>query len=267
MLPNLSDVAVSAAAEESYRAHLPLLIGRMPGAQIHRTKRVEWSASGLPIPGLNAVTRFNAPRDAADEAIDKIVSTFRGRHTPFVVWVGSATAPMDLGERLRERGLTKFDRPGMAVDLRAIPSVESPPDTKIARVVDQRGVADWVDAAVRAQALAEETRSAYTASFNSTALGENAQFILYLGRLNGVPVATSWLFPDGAVAGLYGVSTVPEVRRQGFGTAMSVAALAEGMGMGYRVAVLFSSDMAVGVYRALGFSPVCILEGYRWYPE
>ena len=55
------------------------------------------------------------------------------------------------------------------------------------------------------------------------------------------------------VAGLSSVATVPEARRQGIGTAVTLHLLEQARAMGYRIGVLFSSDMAVGVYRKLGF--------------
>ena len=76
---------------------------------------------------------------------------------------------------------------------------------------------------------------------------------LYLGNIDGTPVATSELFLGGGVAGIHGVTTVPEFRGRGIGTAMTLSPIIDARRRGYAIGVLFSSEMAVGIYRRLGF--------------
>ena len=76
---------------------------------------------------------------------------------------------------------------------------------------------------------------------------------LYLGNIDGTPVATSELFLGGGVAGIHGVTTVPEFRGRGIGTAMTPSPLIDARNQGYDIGVLFSSEMAVGIYRGSGF--------------
>ena len=57
----------------------------------------------------------------------------------------------------------------------------------------------------------------------------------------------------GGVAGIHGVTTVPEFRGRGIGTCMTLSPLIDARNQGYDIGVLFSSEMAVGIYRNLGF--------------
>ncbi|HTO72320.1 MAG TPA: GNAT family N-acetyltransferase, partial [Gemmatimonadales bacterium] len=76
---------------------------------------------------------------------------------------------------------------------------------------------------------------------------------LFLGVHEGRPVATAELAGSGSTAGLYGISTLPDARRRGFGTAMTSAALHAAQAAGYTHAVLQAAPDGVGIYTRLGF--------------
>jgi ribosomal protein S18 acetylase RimI-like enzyme len=92
-----------------------------------------------------------------------------------------------------------------------------------------------------------------------------APWRLYLGRLGGEPVATNLLFCGGGVASVYAVATVASARGRGIGGAITLAPLLAAREAGYRHAVLFSSDMAVGAYERIGFRGCGIrINRYLW---
>ena len=61
----------------------------------------------------------------------------------------------------------------------------------------------------------------------------------------------------GGVAGIYNVTTASDVRRRGFGAALTATAIAEGRERGFEVAVLGSSELGYGVYERMGFAEAC----------
>jgi GNAT superfamily N-acetyltransferase len=79
---------------------------------------------------------------------------------------------------------------------------------------------------------------------------------LFGGYLDGEPVASSIAIRSGDVVGVYAVGTADSARRRGIGTAMTWACLRAGREWGCRTAVLQSSAMGVGMYRAIGFRQV-----------
>ena len=89
----------------------------------------------------------------------------------------------------------------------------------------------------------------------------------YLGTLDSTPVATSLLFLDEDMAGIYAVSTVPSHRRFGIGTKMTRIAVEEAGQRGYSHVTLQATPMGESVYRRLGFLPVCSFQMYTWEPD
>lgn len=75
----------------------------------------------------------------------------------------------------------------------------------------------------------------------------------YLGICAGKPVATSILYESDNVAGIYGVSTIPEFRGRGFGSAMTASAVMDGFQHGCDLSSLQAGPMGFPVYLKMGF--------------
>jgi len=93
---------------------------------------------------------------------------------------------------------------------------------------------------------------------------DNLVVHFYLSRLNSQPVATSLLFLGGGVAGIYNVATLPEARKQGIGTALTLFPLLQAREHGYRIGTLQSTEMGLHVYQRLGFREYCAFSVYFW---
>lgn len=131
----------------------------------------------------------------------------------------------------------------------------SPPGFTILPVADRQTLQHWRDVFV---ASFETPLAAGQAWVDATlpAGPPRAPWQMYVGYLQGRPVATSLLFNGAGVAGLYAVGVLPAARRQGLGSAISLRPMLDARRQGYRYAVLFSSRLGIPVYRRLGFRPL-----------
>ena len=79
-------------------------------------------------------------------------------------------------------------------------------------------------------------------------------------------MGTSFVFYEAGVAGIYNVTTLEQARGKGIGTAITLAPLNEAKNLGYQIGILQSSDMALNMYKQMGFKEYCQMEWYIWQP-
>ena len=237
-------------AIEANMAEFWKCFGRLPGAELHDEPDLLWFATGVPDGSLNGVIHSQFADEEADSRIDETVGYFEGRRLPMQWWVGPSSRPADLGERLEARGLTArpWGPPGMAVDLDGLPSLAAPAGLTVHRVTDEATVKSWLAAT-----------GAQTEALASAGIEPEGPMRHYVGLLDGEPVGASSLMLAAGVASLQLVATVPEARRRGVGTAMSLAPMVDARHLGYGIGILASSPLGFGVYSRIGFR-----EYFRW---
>ena len=267
ILNDLSPRALATAIEANqteFRADL----GRSPRVEVHDGPELMWYITGIPSPSANGVCRARIESDDVGARIDAMLRLFQARGLPFTWCTGPATRPAGLGKHLLNSGFVYAgDESGMAVDLLALSDdLPAPPGLHIQRVRDEEALRRWFHIFALGFARPDFIRNALFDIEIDLGLGDHRRR-LYVGSLEGEPVATSLLFLGAGVAGIYGVATLPKARRRGIGTAMTLTPLLEARVAGYRIGVLHASPMGLGVYRRLGFREYCDLDFYGWTGE
>ena len=136
VLQDLSAASLTGAIEESLAA-FPLILARLPGAEIYNTPNLLWIATGVPIDSYNGVYRSILDPLQADAQIEEIRQGFRRRRLPMLWQLGPSSQPPDLRQRLLAHGFThEEDEPGMAVDLCAMNEEFPTPAALDIRLVD-----------------------------------------------------------------------------------------------------------------------------------
>jgi len=241
-----------------------LSFGCLPGAEVHRDDRVVWIDSGVADGTYNVVVWENFDATEIDAGIESTLAHFRARSRPLGWYVGPGTRRADLGERLLAHGMS-FDEeePRMAVELAEMrEDVAAPAALTVEEARDERGLREWID--VWLFPAPEEVCRVHFEVRRVRGIGVELPWKYFLGRLDGKPVATSELFAAEGVVGVNYVVTLPAVRRQGIGTAMTLPAMREGRDMGCQVGVLEASPEGIGSYRRIGFEEYCRFQRYEW---
>lgn len=262
MRDDLSAAALAAAIEEN-GAEFLIAMGRAGGGE-ERDDAVRWTIGGSPIDYHNAVVAARLDVATADAAIAAATARMRARKVPGSWHLGPGMTPADLGQRLVDHGFDYAgDDIGMAADLGQLQQTVLPASLAISRVETPEELSIWVE--TLGKGFGEGPAEAQWVGEIYARLGfEHPAWRHYLGRLDGVPVATATLFLGAGVAGIYFVFTVPEARGRGIGGALTLAPLLEARALGYRVGVLGASTMGEPVYRRLGFREYCRIGLFEW---
>jgi ribosomal protein S18 acetylase RimI-like enzyme len=234
-------------------------LGQALGAMVYKESEVLWFLSRLPFHLANGIVRASFPESAMEERLKQ----FTAYHVPIAWLVGPSTRPASLGIYLEQHGWMHEDAPGMALDLQSLDKLSSSPSQlTIIHVNNEEQLKTWLRVMTVGSEIPEEGLHLLLDVLDKRGMQVDPAIHYYLGMRDDRPVATSLLYSGGGVAGIYNVATLPEVRRQGIGTALTVAPLLYARTLGYRIGVLQASPMGLNLYRRLGFREYCTFQAY-----
>jgi hypothetical protein len=129
---------------------------------------------------------------------------------------------------------------------------EAPSELEIVRVTTATDVQELEAVSVRGFANSEDA-TIEPGRFHPPSILDDPRMVLWLGRVEGAPVGAAMSYRTDDAVGIFGVTTIPSVRRRGYGRALTRAAMLAGSGL---PSVLAPSPEGEGVYRRLGFEGV-----------
>lgn len=232
------------------------------GAEVYDEPDALWFLTGLPFHLANGIVRTSLHTDM----IEKRIKEFTAHRVPMAWLIGPSTQPADLGIRLEQHGWMLEEAPGMAVDLHILDErhLSYPSRLTITRVSDEQQLKTWLRVMTIGSEIPEEGLTLLLGMVTRHGFTEDTAIHYYLGILADQPIAASLLFLGGGVAGIYNVATLPEARRQGIGTALTVVPLLDARAQGYRIGILQSTPMGLNLYRRLGFQEYFTFQAYFW---
>lgn len=266
----VSDPLAAAAMDRNMAEEMTLWGYVQPDSALHREQELLWVASGKAFFNGVLLTNLRSAESAYSKAIiQKMIRYFESQQRSFSWSVGPSTYPANLTESLMELHFRKVAKSiGQAVNLHELPGeVSLPPSLTIREITALEDMAikrtierDGFDAS-------EEGAQDYYNGHIGVGFGPGKPWHHYLGYWDETPVAMCSLLLYAGVAGIYGVTTLPHMRRRGIGTAMTRYVLQAARLAGYRVAVLTSTEMSYAIYQRIGFRDHCRVTHYQWSPQ
>jgi ribosomal protein S18 acetylase RimI-like enzyme len=268
-----SGIELADQVQENFIAYFRLFAD-LPGISFVEADMTWIVSQGLP---GNLVLRTKLSGDAIESRLDEALRRI-GQASDQIDWfVFPGCQPDDLGDQLAKRGLAggpdgawtlvgQIGGPGgtwLWADLTSLPG--SPPVSANFQVIwvrDHALLKTWQH--INAEGFGGGDYQIFYDAFARHGFGPDAMALHYIGYLNDHPVTSATLLLAGGIASVYNVSTPPSLRRQGFGSAITYAALQAAQKRGYQAAYIWSSPLGQGVYRKLGFIPADF--GIREYP-
>jgi GNAT superfamily N-acetyltransferase len=232
--------------------------GKAPGCSLHEEEHALWFETPIPIIPYNGVLRFNA-QDDIDKEINSIIKTYLQRGVPYMWILHPSAKPDDLKERLLKRGLMVVDNlPGMVADLDELPMPEVPPTGyDIFEVKEEADIINELEMISWRWHFSDETLKHFYELNQSFKIGkQDAILRVWTAFCKGKPVSKVVLHLSAGAAGIYGVATKPEARGKGLARILTLQALWAARKIGYKIGILHSSEMAVNLYKKIGFKTV-----------
>ena len=229
-------------------------ITSLPNMEVHEESDVFYVSADAPVFYFNSVfnARFNGN---ASLKIESAREFFRRRCRSSFTWhITPSSKPENLSDLIIAQGGEFLESmPYLVAHLEVVPwdfPVPANFDWKPVRTHEM--LAAWTSIYCHARGYAESADQLFKV-FADLDLTASSPLQLILGFLGDDPVATYSIFMDGEMAGLYSLSTLPEARGHGIGTAISVAAAGLAIEYGCQTAMLLSEPPSRNLCKRLGF--------------
>jgi ribosomal protein S18 acetylase RimI-like enzyme len=233
--------------ERNFSATWWLLAQAAPGGAVAEAEGVVMIATGVPFFYFNAAFVTDPSADP-ERVVDTAQEWFGGRALPFSLRFSEHEPAF--ADAAITAGLVESERsPIMAMSVEGTPPPPPIEGLEVRVVSDEAGFDDHVRIVAEAfSAPADWLRRVFT-----PALLDVEDFVPLVGYIAGEPVASSALVVTDGMGGVYNVGTPEQHRRQGYGEAMTWAAVEQAMALGCTATTLQASAMGKPIYERMGY--------------
>ncbi|GAC1674817.1 MAG: hypothetical protein PVS3B1_15080 [Ktedonobacteraceae bacterium] len=260
-------IDLQAAVEANFAEEMACFGRGLPGAEFHKDEELTWFLTGPKGPNGVLLTTFTDTSAAHIHArIIETLDFFKAQHIQEIGWrIGPTSYPPDLSDYLQAHGL--IHRATMTCMLLETAHVQ-PETPNLARlsineVMDEETLKIKCEVEKSGFGSSEAMANKYYQSYVSSGFGPGTAWRHYIGWLDNKPVAVASLLLHKGVAGIYGVTTIEEARRQGIGETLARHLVQEARRLKYRIVTLSPTDMSESIYRRIGFRNYCEFYHYR----
>ncbi len=224
-------------------------VGHLEAHLLRTDDGVVTCLSNLPDEELNVALIERAPEDALG-ALSRSEWLFKAHGHAFGVEVEEARHP-SVDRAVRTLGLTVgIARPAMAIRVADLPEPVLPTGVEIHSVTETGELPAMADLEVRVFGTRREVAERLLGAGMLRVAGVR----LSLATLDGASAGFAWTSSHEGAVGVFGVGTVPELRRRGLGTAVTSFAIHDAPGVD--LAWLQPTSMGRPLYASMGFEAV-----------
>lgn len=241
--------------------------GDYPGGYFKNDRGVAWSIPNINFVLYNCFLRCRLSEDNFQGEAENFMHLLKKHRLSASWWLNSYSKPDRIPEMLGQLGWQRYRRsPAMAVEVESITESPDIPGLNFEIAENERKRKLWAEILNSSVGLNQkQVFEAVKVELKLKGPKYNSQY-RYLGYLFDEPVATGLLNLSSGLAGIYCIATIPRARKMGIGTAITLKAIEHSRELGYKVAVLTSSEMGYNVYKRIGFEDIFAYSNYLWHP-
>lgn len=233
------------------------------GGQHERLGDALFMRTKIPHCLFNSVILSGYDPATVDAALELAAGCASSDGVPVLWRIGPLADSAELRAHLEKAGLQPTDpQPAMLVELSDLPRPTQIEGMVIAMADGPEERSEWGRLTIAAFEMEDSLGVAMgdcEATIPVEHFEDQPRFTAYL---DDEPVAVSSLVMTNGLAGVYAVATLPNARKRGIGTAMTLHAMAEGMQRGARLATLQATTMGRPIYEKIGFRKVFDYQTY-----
>ena len=220
----------------------------------------------------NFATKINVDKKFLNELIKEIVTFYKAKNRQPAIYFTPFTNPKNLPAIAKKFGFKSEYKDVWMFYERGKPKVMMPQNFVIKQAKTKEEMKTFVDIFNQAYSgvTPEEPYGALPKEYGECLLGsfgklqKDKKVVHYLGILNNKPVGVTTLIFSGGFSCIYNVGTIPNHRKKGIGSVLSLNAVADSIKKNAKIIFLQTEQGSFNekYYTRLGFSPKFIGEGF-----
>lgn len=259
-IKNLSDDNLMKAITANLNVHMTYFAQYIEQIELIRIPGFTIVNSQLPDDTFNYVLDADFTESVAQNAIIEVTNYFKEKNIAFSWWVSPLDKPNNLTSFLEKNEyINTENKIAMFFDLDSWePPSSSNAQLKIVQARDEKTLHDF------ALVLSKDAEAFKTYfSWIAAMLTDDDPIEYYVGYVGDKPVVRGLSCYYAGVVGLHWLSTAPDERKKGYGTAMQGYRLKRAKELGCHLAVLLASPSGCSLYQRLGYKKGGIFKEFK----